>query len=144
MSGSYIFYTTTQRSYLSPQHTSNCLLKCPSSEEAIFATQETMLKENGSASLYMLPWLWESIWHHWVTCSVLRGSEWKDLHGGLWKIGIPKEDFMINLCYNTPLPHFQPHCGIQQGSFFSHTFFLLVIDQMLQRLQQSNCRATPF
>lgn len=30
------------------------------------------------------------------------GSEWKDLHGGLWKIGIPKKDF--NLCYNTPLP----------------------------------------
>jgi len=69
------------------------------------------------------------------------GGEWKDLHGGLWKIGIPKEGF--NLCYNTPLPHFQPQCGIQQGSFLSYmyAFFLLVIDQMLQRLQQSNCRA---
>ena len=40
---------------------------------------------------------------------------------------------------NTLSPHFEPERGIQQGSVLSPAFFLLVVDQMLQGLQQSNC-----
>ena len=121
--------------------------KCISCEEAIFVTQKAilkLLKENGSAFLCVndlekafdtieVPVLLHTLYHAGV-------NAWKDL-AACEKLVLHwycnrKASIRV---VNTLSPHFQPERGIQQGSVLSPAFFLLVVDQMLQGLQQSNC-----
>ena len=112
-----------------------------SCQDAIFATQEAILsnlRDNRICylSLYDLEKAFDSIEH----CVLLQSLFESGVNGKAWRL--------IRACYSnlTSVVHsgstlsapFAVLCGVQQGSVLSPTFFLTIMDKLLQRLKETS------
>ena len=115
--------------------------KSISCRDAIFSTQEIILHtlhEGGHPilSLYDLEKAYDSIEHpillKCLSEAGLNGKSWRVIKACYDNIQVVVSS---NSRYSTPVPFLR---GIQQGSVLSPTFFLVVMDKMLQKLEDEN------
>ena len=113
--------------------------KCSSCQNAIFATQEAILKvirDDGEAYLWLhdLEKAFDSIEH-----SILLNSLYDaGVNGKAWRVvsSIYNNLNAVVKSGSSYSSHFPISRGVQQGSVLSPTFFLVVIDKLLSELSE--------